>query len=191
MICMAYFIMHHIATKIIAKKEATELMLYFLRYHYLYSFHFISSKPSIMKNNNESENTRINYYYRDASNYKFATSVVLNGELSALQIHNIENKCQESKFFLPEQVGLDTVFNQLIDKGYSFPTEDDHPWHTLSSITSTESEPTEDISANDFYDLFTAIECWDEERYGLEIDIDECDESDERDESDECIELRT
>jgi len=108
-------------------------------------------------------NTKISYFYRDADNYKAHHSVILKGKLSAKQISEILNKLEGGEMFIPRQVDLPPLQEQL--KIYD--TQDwgtDHEWHELDkySFENTSEKPTEEFSATQFHKLFISIEKWEE-----------------------------
>jgi hypothetical protein len=100
-------------------------------------------------------NTRIEYLYRDASNYKQFVSVVLSGEITAEEIRHIADCLDSGEFFVPAQVGLEELQSRMP----SFPDPDvDHVWHELdvqSGITLTEDAPTIDLDVHRFAGMFT------------------------------------
>ena len=101
-------------------------------------------------------NTRFEYLYRDASNYKKKNIVVLKGTLSRAQIKRIINACDGGEFFIPSQVGLpENRFPEI--------NEDDHCWFELDqdSFSKTEQEPTESITAEELYRKFITVK-WDD-----------------------------
>lgn len=69
-------------------------------------------------------NTRINYLYRDASNYKVLNSAVIRGELSEEDQKTILSCLEDGEYFIPSQVGLD-------EQRFGSWTEDDHCWFEL------------------------------------------------------------
>lgn len=74
-------------------------------------------------------NTRIDYLYRDASNYKQPNSVVVSGLFTARQVGEILGCLNDGEYFIPSQVGLpETRFGEI--------TEDDHCWLNLEVIAS-------------------------------------------------------
>lgn len=79
------------------------------------------------------DNTEIWYTYRDASNYKLHTTVVIPGIVSDAQEKTIRDCLMDNEWFLPAQVGLPD------DNKYSG-TEDDHPFFELCSFE-TVSKP--------------------------------------------------
>ena len=84
-------------------------------------------------------NTQISYMYRDASNYKQATTVIFPGTLEDKQsLLNLED-------FVPSAVGLEDLQHR-----FGPWTEDDHPYHEITEITETDLPPTENMSAEDF-----------------------------------------
>ncbi len=82
-------------------------------------------------------NTRLDYMYRDAGNYKYYNSIVLCGRLS---LANLREYLHEHEFFIPCVVGLDDL--------HPIPTTaDDHIWHEFVEIGNTDNPPTIDISS--------------------------------------------
>jgi hypothetical protein len=106
-------------------------------------------------------NTLISYMYRDASNYKAHGEEVLQGTLTSEQKEAIIAKLEGGENFIPDQVGLEEVQEQLT----SFPSEDDHVWHELNEddITDTQQDPTIQLTAEQLYQNFMAVEEWDVE----------------------------
>ena len=51
-------------------------------------------------------NTRINYMYRDASNYKVQNDVIVPGIVSDEQISEIISCLDSGEFFIPSKVGF-------------------------------------------------------------------------------------
>jgi len=80
-------------------------------------------------------NTIVEYMYRDGSNYKTYETVVYEGELTEAEKVLVWAFLSEENLFLPEQVGMESLLGNLGDGTI---TEDDHPWHELLSIESTE-----------------------------------------------------
>lgn len=70
-------------------------------------------------------NTRINYLYRDASNYKVLNTAVIRGELSEADQQIILSCLEDGEYFIPSQVGLD-------EERFGSWTEDDHCWFEMS-----------------------------------------------------------
>ena len=103
-------------------------------------------------------NTIIYYLYRDRSNYKEDEEIILEGTLTPQQIDNIFKKFDNGEFFIPSQVGLDN----LQDRMFNFPTEDDHVWHELEreEITTTCEPANVTMSALDLYNNFMKITEW-------------------------------
>jgi hypothetical protein len=69
-------------------------------------------------------NTKIDYIYRDASNYKAypEDDVIVSGELS--ESDSIPHTREDNRF-IPADIGLPELQSQL--EGY--PSVDDHIWH--------------------------------------------------------------
>jgi len=116
-------------------------------------------------------NTKIEYMYRDGSNYKEHEEVILQGKITNAEKKMIMDNLDGKEFFIPSQVGLDDLQSRMIN----FPNEDDHVWHELneSDITLTQDEPTlTEMDVHQFAAMFKDI-TWDvskaAEEVGLEI----------------------
>lgn len=112
-------------------------------------------------------NTKINYLYRDASNYKQPQSVVVEGELSKGQIEQIYETC-DGEYFIPAQIGLPEIrFDKI--------TEDDHCWFEIGEIELTEDKPTELETAEEIYKNFMNVKekGWDDVGYAPSLDDNE------------------
>ena len=81
--------------------------------------------------------------YRDASNYKWSRTIILEGTIKR---EDIENYLIDGEFFLPLEVGLKCLTPCPR-------TEDDHDWHTIRSLTTT-TKQADFCSANDFVNRF-------------------------------------
>lgn len=83
-------------------------------------------------------NTKLEYMYRDADNYKVWRQVVLEGEISAEDMRKIGENLYDGEFFVPSAVGLDDLQSELGDWDW----QSDHPFHTIESIHSTDEPPS-------------------------------------------------
>ena len=109
--------------------------------------------------------TIIEYQYADNGNYKAYNTVVLPGALTDEQIQQIWDGANGGEEFLPGQVGLALLQDQV------WPDEDEpghHVWHSLTDITvaakgsqETEIEPTRTMTATEFADQFLNV-VWDD-----------------------------
>jgi len=102
-------------------------------------------------------NTSLYYQYRDASNYKQDTIVILAGTLTQFQIQEIMKIRDDGEFFIPSQVGLEDLQHRMIDGGDNM--EVDHVWHELTddAFTNTDKEPTTTITAEQLYQSFNVV----------------------------------
>ncbi len=100
-----------------------------------------------------SRNTRINYLYRDGSNYKFWQSAIVRGEITKEQIFEIMGCLEDFEYFNPPQVGLPCDYAEP----YA-PNEDDHPFCELfeNSFSVTDDDPDWDLSACELVEKFKA-----------------------------------
>jgi hypothetical protein len=98
-------------------------------------------------------NTRIEYFYRDKSNYKQHKEVVLAGPLTAQHSWELENCLISYGFmedcFLAEEVGLPDLRDDMGDHG---------PWHEFGNVSDTDQEPTSTLSTQGFIARLKAIE---------------------------------
>lgn len=70
--------------------------------------------------------TRVSYSYIDGSNSKRFSSLTFRGRLTKLQLLLIESKLDEGLYFVPAQVGFESLHLAFTDDG-----GDDHFWHKL------------------------------------------------------------
>ena len=103
-------------------------------------------------------NTRLDYLYRDASNYKKYTSCIIKGQFTEKQKKEILDTLSVGEYFIPEQVGLPA--NRFEDF-----TEDDHPFCEISDedIYETLQNPTVNMTAEELYENFMRVKAtgWD------------------------------
>lgn len=90
-------------------------------------------------------NTCFTYTYRDGSNFKVSTDVILPGHLSDAQKMAIFEKADAEygqPSIIPGQIGLPDLQDNF--HGVSFWKDDsDHPWHLLEGISDTDAEVTD------------------------------------------------
>lgn len=96
-------------------------------------------------------NTKIEFLYRDASNYKMQTTVVVRGAMTEQGVREIMDSLDSGTYFIPSQVGLD-------GERFSDETEDDHPWFELyeTSFSLTANTPTSELSFEELVEKFKA-----------------------------------
>lgn len=107
-------------------------------------------------------NTRIEYLYRDANNFKAYRTIVLTGVLTASDLTEIKNKCDwfdGDPKFIASEVGLPSPQEDM--REYGFPTDDDHVWCELLEIDTTTKPPTIELTAGRLHAAF-AKAAWDE-----------------------------
>ncbi len=97
-------------------------------------------------------NTLFAYMYRDASNYKFSKEVILEGELTFDEIYTY---LLYYEYFIPSVVGLENLHPDTL-------TIDDHKWHEINEIQSTDKPPNSAVNAKILkYNFFNAfVEKW-------------------------------
>lgn len=89
-------------------------------------------------------NTRFEYLYRDAANYKQFGDVIIAGVLDAEELYQL---LQEELLFIPSKVGLP----DLQPKEWSI---DDHIWHEVENITETTEQATIKMTADQLLECF-------------------------------------
>lgn len=101
-------------------------------------------------------NTKIEYLYRDGSNYKIPNQQIVEGILTDDQIKKIVESCDAGEYFIPRQVGLpEERFGDISD--------DDHVWFELCRIFSVDESSTIEMTAEELHCNFVkAAGNWDE-----------------------------
>jgi len=77
-------------------------------------------------------NTRVEYLYRDGSNYKQFGAVVFRGECDANLARTLFAALDRGEFFIADQVRLPELF--FTDRPLY---ADDHCWHEMGEVTTT------------------------------------------------------
>lgn len=150
-------------SKMPACEDRKELIKAFLEYAR-------ALKP--LENEEIKTNTRLNYLYRDASNWKTCNSVILSGKMTDEQFAEMKDCCEDGhEMFVPEQVGLDLIRNWET-------TADDHPYCELEDYEYVNDKPTTDMTIEELLEEFrSARDNWHPEKY--EPEIEEEDEENE------------
>lgn len=139
-----------------ADKEAVKKLFYAFT-----DMEFDSYLGTCMKMITRRKNTRINYLYRDASNYKKHNEVIIPGTFTEEQIHTIIDCLQGGEHFIPSEVNLPEI--RFGDR-----TKADHPWFELSKdgFEETEAKANCYISPEDLVKLFLERKkAWQDEFY--------------------------
>lgn len=107
-------------------------------------------------------NTRLNYMYRDASNYKQAGSAVFGGTVSPERYQQFVDALPKGSSgepeFVPEQVGLADLKEEM---GGSY--EDDNGWHEVLGVEETSELPDRNDTFEEFIARCLAIKVWDDD----------------------------
>ena len=119
-------------------------------------------------------NTRFNYLYRDASNYKTWNSVVLKGVITPEMFEEMKSCCEDGhEDFIPEQLGLDLIRDWET-------TEDDHPYAELEDYELVPDKPTTDMTPEELLEEFRkAKDNWHPEEYQPEPDYYDSEEDED------------
>lgn len=96
-------------------------------------------------------NTKIEYLYRDADNYKVHNACVVRGEITDQQKAAIINSLDDGVYFIPSKVGLPEGRFQEYDP------EVDHKWFELydTGFDDTDLPADVDITAAELADAFS------------------------------------
>jgi hypothetical protein len=108
-------------------------------------------------------NTFFCYEYRDGSGYKTRTTVCLAGILTRPEIEScLERGVCDDAGFIPSQVGLPDLQQQLADECQAEISENDHVWHSIVEIRPTPEAPSLPVTANEVKASFLAArDNWD------------------------------
>ena len=119
-------------------------------------------------------NTRLNYLYRDASNWKTSNYVILPGQMTFEQFEEMKACCEDGyEMFIPEQVGLDLIREWET-------TEDDHPYAELEDYGLVPDKPTTDMTPEELLEEFrNAKDNWHPEEYQPEPDYYDSEEDED------------
>ena len=109
-------------------------------------------------------NTKINYLYRDASNYKVYNQVIVAGEITPEHLRRIADTLDEGEYFIPSVVGLP-------EKKFETQTDDDHLWFEweiddedfdldASGCELTDEQPTVPLTVDQLVDNFEKAQPW-------------------------------
>lgn len=104
------------------------------------------------------KNTRIDYLYRDACNYKVYQYFVIQGPITPEQIQLILESCLDGEYFIPSNVHP-WMPEQRFD-GYDPLIDDDYFEIGKYSFSSTQEEATIPITADELVKRFQAAKTW-------------------------------
>lgn len=87
-------------------------------------------------------NTKIEYLYRDADNYKVWNECVIEGVLTDVQRQIIKNCLLDGEYFIPSAVGLPE--KTFVALGYQYDEQVDSPYFELNldNVKTTDRKPT-------------------------------------------------
>ncbi|MDB5709021.1 MAG: hypothetical protein JWL96_1091 [Sphingomonas bacterium] len=106
--------------------------------------------------------TAFEYRYRDASNYKVSSRILLSGSLADEERALVMSKLHDDEFFVAEQVGIPPLREALYELSGG-PTEDDHGWHEFIAFIDEAPVIDEPLwgSARDLALKFANVRSWD------------------------------
>jgi len=102
-------------------------------------------------------NTRIDYVYADASNYKVWGHEVLPGTLTADEKAEIFGALHDGELFIASQVGLPDLQPRMWAEHRI--NDDDHVFHRLSrnDVVDVDEAPTKEVTAEQLLASFRAV----------------------------------
>jgi hypothetical protein len=109
--------------------------------------------------------TAFDYLYRDGGNFKAFGSVALCGDLSQSDQNSIKSHLESGEFFIAEQVGVPTLYDEL-HRWSDGPTQSDHCWHEFAGFRELDVPPGGAqlfIGSSEFLARFEAVECWNQQ----------------------------
>ena len=114
-------------------------------------------------------NTRINYLYRDADNYKMPQCCILSGGLTYEKEKEILNCLESGEYFIPRQVGLPEKRFDRYDPAV------DHCWFEWDGFCLTEAPSTIALSVEELLNNFRAAKGnWDDSYDNNSDESDPC-----------------
>ncbi len=107
------------------------------------------------------------YLYRDAGNFKAHGALLLEGVLSDADVAMLVGQFDGSEFFIAEQIGVPTLYQQLWDECDCEPSDEmDHVWHEFDEIRPANADDVGVLPcwgrAEDFKKRVLGIRRWDE-----------------------------
>ena len=106
------------------------------------------------------------YLYRDAGNFKAYGELLLEGTLSKMEVARLRSFFESGEYFIAEQVGVPTLYEQLWKQCECEPSADmDHVYHEFVDIRSATEEDLVLFepwgSAGALMSIIEKIEVWD------------------------------
>lgn len=113
-------------------------------------------------------NTRLNYLYRDAGNWKCAQYAILPGVMTDDVFQELVSCCEDGQgLFIPEQVGLPLIRDWET-------TEDDHPYCELEDFELVNDGLTTGMTIGELLERFRKAKGnWRPEDYAPEVEDEE------------------
>src|SRR3954452_13521439 len=97
-------------------------------------------------------NTRVEYLYRDGSNYKQWGAAVFHGDCDATLLRRLFAALDREEFFIAHQVRLPELF--FADRPLY---ADDHCWHEMAEVIST-SAAADDLMGRSIEEFVAEVE---------------------------------
>ncbi len=110
-------------------------------------------------------NTKIEYMYRDADNYKVSASAIFFGEITEFEMAQVKTSLNEDGCFIPGQVGIADLQDRFAtSEPNRWDPDRDHIWHEFETFSLTEEAPNTDLTVTEFVsNMKEAAGHWDEE----------------------------
>ena len=87
----------------------------------------------------------IEYFCRDAANWKTWGKVLLRGAVTVADLARIESKLEAGEFFIPEQIGFESLATTL-SSAASGSSQNDHLWHEFKTVRAATPEELVELS---------------------------------------------
>ena len=104
------------------------------------------------------------YLYRDASNYKSWSTLLLQGAASNADIEDLQHHFDSGCYFIAEQLCIPPLYAEL----WAFsggPSIDDHVWHTFHELRPATTQDMDALvfeTLKNFLQRVKAVQAWDE-----------------------------
>lgn len=109
----------------------------------------------------DSTNTRVDYLYRDGSNYKMHSSEIVSGAITPEQVEQIKNSLIDGEYFYPADVGLP-------ENRFESTYEGDPDWFEMNcegNFAKTTEPPTVNITVEQLVENFKHMAADRKERF--------------------------
>lgn len=107
------------------------------------------------------KNLKLNYFYRDASNYKTpGHELIFAGPISPIEMREIQMTCEDEQYFIPDAVGLPDSRLQFEESGSPvYEEQDDHVFNEIfdDGLALVTEEPNQEMTAQELLARFREV----------------------------------